>query len=359
MARNGIQYSDVQHAIDQLISRGDTPSVQRIREVLGTGSFTTISEHFRHWRNERAQNRDVPPPKGLPDAIVTLASDMWQQAQEVANEGLTHYREEADRQVVDAQMQAEDAKTHAANAEQRESALAEHLRHMETRVEALSGELAEAATQRARWKADSERHEEQLQAANTQLDALTQQLSEQEQQSLSTLAQQREAWEEKLTQEQQRNEATEGKLMGLLDSVRQERADEEKTLKKRIQQYEKRLEALSDNVKAEQQARHQAEAQQEASEQALAQERQTAKQHEEEAKRLQSELDDTRQVLDETKREHEALAKHQSEQWQSELWQSVQALQRQVSSLPDSLRLQTSSEDNDKNRGDKNENAPR
>ena len=50
MARNGIQYSDVQQAIDALLARGDTPSVQRIRDVLGTGSFTTISDHFRLWQ---------------------------------------------------------------------------------------------------------------------------------------------------------------------------------------------------------------------------------------------------------------------------------------------------------------------
>ena len=84
MARSGIQYNDVQQAIDHLLARGDSPSVQRIREVLGTGSFTTISEHFRHWRNERAQNRDVPPPKGIPESIVSLATEMWQQAQDVA-----------------------------------------------------------------------------------------------------------------------------------------------------------------------------------------------------------------------------------------------------------------------------------
>ena len=29
MARNGIQYSDVQQAIDALLARGDTPSMQR------------------------------------------------------------------------------------------------------------------------------------------------------------------------------------------------------------------------------------------------------------------------------------------------------------------------------------------
>ncbi|MDR5898282.1 DNA-binding protein [Halomonas vilamensis] len=352
MARNGIQYSDVQHAIDQLISRGDTPSVQRIREVLGTGSFTTISEHFRHWRSERAQNRDIPPPKGVPEVIVTLASDMWQQAQEVANEGLAHYREEADRKVADAQTQAKDAQTHAANAAQRESALAEHLRHIEARLESLSGDLAEATTQCARWKAENEHHEQQLKAANSQLEALAQQRNEQEEQSRITLVQQRQAWEEKLVQEQQRNEATEGKLMGLLDSVRQEYAEEEKALNKRLQQLEKRLEALGDSVKDEQKTRHQAETRQKAAEQRLAQEKQTTQQHEEETKRLQSELDSVRQTLNKTQREHETLTKRQSEQWQNELWQSVQALQRQVSSLPDSLRAQV-------RREDKNENAPR
>ena len=49
MARSGVQYEDVQRAIHTLLSRGDAPSVQRIREVLGTGSFTTLSEHLRQW----------------------------------------------------------------------------------------------------------------------------------------------------------------------------------------------------------------------------------------------------------------------------------------------------------------------
>tara|TARA_R110001583_G_scaffold93380_1_gene236255 strand:+ start:236 stop:565 length:330 start_codon:yes stop_codon:yes gene_type:complete len=109
MARNGIQYSDVQQAIDALLARGDTPSVQRIRDVLGTGSFTTISDHFRQWRSEREQNRDVPPPKGVPEVVVTMASELWREAQEVANQALLHYREDANRQVADAQQLAEDA----------------------------------------------------------------------------------------------------------------------------------------------------------------------------------------------------------------------------------------------------------
>ncbi len=118
MARSGIQYSDVQHAIDTLLARGDTPSVQRIREVLGTGSFTTISEHFRLWRTEREQNRDVPPPKGVPEVVVNVASELWREAQDVANQALVHYREDANRQVESAQQAAAEARQQAANAEQ-------------------------------------------------------------------------------------------------------------------------------------------------------------------------------------------------------------------------------------------------
>ncbi|WP_040460768.1 DNA-binding protein, partial [Vreelandella stevensii] len=114
MARNGIQYGDVQQAIDTLLSRGDTPSVQRIRDVLGTGSFTTISEHFRTWRAAREQNRDVPPPKGVPEVVVNVASELWREAQELANEALSHYREEANRQVESAKQDAAEARQQAA-----------------------------------------------------------------------------------------------------------------------------------------------------------------------------------------------------------------------------------------------------
>ena len=152
MARNGIQYSDVQQAIDDLLARGDTPSVQRIRDVLGTGSFTTISEHFRYWRNEREQNKDVPPPKGVPEVVVTVASEIWRQAQEVAHQGLVHYRDEADKKTAEAQQMAQAADERAANAEQRESALAEHLRHTEQRLETLNRELAASQAAENQWQ---------------------------------------------------------------------------------------------------------------------------------------------------------------------------------------------------------------
>nr|WP_053070645.1 DNA-binding protein [Halomonas sp. PR-M31] len=67
MARSGVRYEDVQKAIHQLLQRGETPGVQKIREVLGTGSFTTLSEHLRQWKIEREENRDERPPKTYPN----------------------------------------------------------------------------------------------------------------------------------------------------------------------------------------------------------------------------------------------------------------------------------------------------
>ena len=162
MARNGVQYSDVQQAIDTLLAQGDSPSVQRIREVLGTGSFTTISEHFRQWRTEREQNRDVPPPKGVPEVVVNVASELWREAQESAYQALVHYREEANRQVEGAQQEAAEARQQAANAEQRESALAEHLRHIELRLEVLQRDLGESQTHERHWQQQAEKAAEEV-----------------------------------------------------------------------------------------------------------------------------------------------------------------------------------------------------
>ncbi|WP_252860421.1 DNA-binding protein [Halomonas sp. KX33721] len=249
MARSGIQYSDVQHAIDTLLTRGDTPSVQRIREVLGTGSFTTISEHFRLWRTEREQNRDVPPPKGVPEVVVNVASELWREAQDVANQALVHYREDANRQVESAQQAAAEALQQAANAEQRESALAAHCRQTEERLETLNRELAESQANERHWQQQAENLRQEAAQHHHQLDQTQQALKEAQTHYSEKLEEQQKSWEQRLAQEEQRNEASEGKLMALLDTLRQERAQEERALQKRLQQWEQRADALSHELK--------------------------------------------------------------------------------------------------------------
>ncbi|GAA3908821.1 hypothetical protein GCM10022228_19240 [Halomonas cibimaris] len=336
MARSGIQYADVRRAIDELIARGDNPSVQRIREVLGTGSFTTISDHVRRWRDECEKNRDVPSPREIPEAIVSLAADMWRQAQEAANEGLTHYREEAKREVAAAQEEAQKARQEADNAAQRESALAEHLRHREAHIEGLSTQLAESREKQEQLAArcdSAEQKSEKLKKESAEQHA---RLTRQDQAHRDEVREQREAFDRQLAEEQQRNEATEGKLLALLDGVRQERADDHKAQQKRTRRLEKRLEALSEE---NEQVQHQLKAAQEAGaswqrhgealKSGLQEEKAAAEEARRRAQRLQEQLHRTQHTLEEERKRHA-----QDARWQASLSQRLEALQHQVASLP-------------------------
>lgn len=349
MARNGIQYSDVQQAIDALLARGDTPSVQRIREVLGTGSFTTISDHLRVWRSEREQNRDVPPPKGVPEAVVTMAGELWREAQEVANQALLHYREDANRQVEDAQRLAEDAKQQAANAEQRESALAEHLRHIEQRMEALNRELAASQTSEQHWHRLAEASQgevSQLKQANQQLES---QLGAQRDSHTRVLEEQQVAWELRLSQEEQRHEAAEGRLMAMLDSAQQARAQEEKAYHKRLQQGEQRIETLSQELKTKQQTLHQWQLDASEKEQQLSEQKQQIASLERQQKTITQQLNEAKAALDSQAQqqvEREAEQEQALQQaWQEKLWRRMEALQTQLTALPEALSKQGTEED--------------
>ncbi|WP_030072997.1 DNA-binding protein [Halomonas alkaliantarctica] len=335
MARSGIQYSDVQQAVDTLLARGDTPSVQRIREVLGTGSFTTISEHFRSWRIEREQNRDVPPPKGVPEVIVNVASELWREAQEVANQALIHYREDANRQVENAQQEAAEALQQAANAEQRESALAEHLRHTEQRLETLNRELAASQANEHQWQhqaeqaaKDAKQYQQLLTKSEYEVATLKERFAEEQQQRQAV-------WEQRLTQEEQRNEAAEGKLMALLDTLRQERAQEEKALQKRLQQTEQRADTLTKELQLKKETLQHYQLDNSSLQQRINELERMNASLEEQHNSLKNDLNKAYQALE---KQHQTALK--DDNWQQQLWQRMEALQEQLTALPKTLSFQ-------------------
>lgn len=248
MARSGVQYEDVQRAIDDLLARGESPSVQKVREVLGTGSFTTISDHLREWRTRREENRDVPPPRGMPAALQELAEGLWQKAQEGANEALAHYREEADRRIAVADEAVAESRRQAEDAEQRESALATHLANTEQRLEERSTALARSEAQREQLTEKTHRLETRHAELEGLLTRIRGEMAEQgreHQQAVDALeARQR----ERLAREEQRHESAEARLMGLLDEARQQRLAGEKAAAEREKQFGVRVERLEQNL---------------------------------------------------------------------------------------------------------------
>lgn len=97
MARPGITYDEVIAAIDAILASSEEPTIQRIREHLGTGSPNTIHRHLVAWRASRpVEQRKAPElPAELQAALV---KEIERQAAEA--------RTDVERFLVEAQKEA-------------------------------------------------------------------------------------------------------------------------------------------------------------------------------------------------------------------------------------------------------------
>ena len=101
------------HAIaDQLQEQGVKPTLAEVRKALGGGSFTTISEAMKSWRQDHQkeeQLRQVELPGGLTERLQSLGADMWQTAIDMANDRLVKEREALEVIKVKAQAETNEA----------------------------------------------------------------------------------------------------------------------------------------------------------------------------------------------------------------------------------------------------------
>lgn len=79
-----------------LQAQGIKPTQTNVRESLGGGSFTTISEVLREWRadqDQTAQLQQVVIPSDITDRTQVLIAQVWETAQNLANDRLLKERE--------------------------------------------------------------------------------------------------------------------------------------------------------------------------------------------------------------------------------------------------------------------------
>lgn len=85
------------HAVaDQLSDSGVKPTLAAVRKALGSGSFTTIGEAMKSWRQDNEQEevlQQVDLPGGIDDRLKSLGAEIWQTAIGLANDRLSKERE--------------------------------------------------------------------------------------------------------------------------------------------------------------------------------------------------------------------------------------------------------------------------
>jgi len=81
MARIGVQFLDIEKAALELQGNGKAPTVDGIREILGTGSKSTIAQHLKAWRAKQ-----IDAECHLPHELMALVTGLWKRLHDQADQ---------------------------------------------------------------------------------------------------------------------------------------------------------------------------------------------------------------------------------------------------------------------------------
>lgn len=255
MARSGICYEEVKNAAETLLGRGLHPTIQRIREQLGTGSNTTISEHLKRWQQEIAEAPKAILPPNIPDEVMTALEPFWKIAVHHAEVAFEQQRIAAMQAITQAE-QSRDAAIHEqqqAHIEANE--LRQRLNTTQTTAHTLANRLMVEQERRNVAEAAIHAAEQRVQAATETVTQIRAETEARIKQLGSALQQIRVDKEQELAQaqqrfndERQRSEVNENRLIQRLDhyqaeytAERQLFATERENWKTREQQWQTRL----------------------------------------------------------------------------------------------------------------------
>lgn len=160
---------DIHATADSLAEQGIKPTLAEVRKALGGGSFTTISDAMKSWRQEQQaeqQLQRVDLPSSIDERLQALGADMWKSAINIANERLTAEREALAIAQDKAQAEIGEAQEAVKTLEAEQAALLEQLDiHIAQAEQAASNAAVSATaldTATAQHKAEIDAIKEQL-----------------------------------------------------------------------------------------------------------------------------------------------------------------------------------------------------
>jgi uncharacterized coiled-coil DUF342 family protein len=158
MSRNGITQAQVFDVAAELAANQQPVTVQTVREALGAGSFTTITQHLRKWREETktmAAQPIVLPPE-VEAAAGRAAASIWRTAEELMRREIEMIKQAAQLQAQDCQRHNDEALQEIARLEREinlhSTQTADHTDQLETLRNALTQSKAHLLAQASREK---------------------------------------------------------------------------------------------------------------------------------------------------------------------------------------------------------------
>ncbi|MBV9576837.1 MAG: DNA-binding protein [Gammaproteobacteria bacterium] len=137
MSRIGITFEEVKKAIGELQGKQKNPTVDAIREILGTGSKSTIARFLREWKTHYGLSTDQS--SCLPPDLLGMVNGLWDALQHKAEDQIHQYRQEVDAIIAQTQQEL----THA---RQQETALKQQLHSVEETNHQQKEEIQQLST---------------------------------------------------------------------------------------------------------------------------------------------------------------------------------------------------------------------
>lgn len=249
MARTGVQFSDIEKAALKVQGLGKTPTVDRVRETLGTGSRSTIGKYLKEWREAQIQNNSA-----LPDELTTLVGGLWQKLHDGADRRVEDANEKHKLQKIELDTIIRELKKESTKlkielqkkndtliAEQKESSklkktlnnYEKELLKLQTSSAAAKEQLEASTAENTRLhklavniQSNLEHYQEQTQAQLAELNLQTQSEKMQLSQEINTRRQEQAQAKAQLARQQQKNEDLELRL--LIQNTQHKEAEEER-----------------------------------------------------------------------------------------------------------------------------------
>lgn len=160
MGRAGVTLLDVEKAALQLQGRGKNPTVDAIRELLGTGSKSTIIHHLKTWKSKNDESQGK-----LPQELQALVIGLWERLNGQAEQRIIEVENSSEQQIQTLkqalhQSQRENTDLRTKLHQLEESSFAEHLAKAEFEKQFQLGKQ-EHDKLHERYQINIQQHEDQ------------------------------------------------------------------------------------------------------------------------------------------------------------------------------------------------------
>jgi hypothetical protein len=99
MSRPGITYQEVANAAIQLQGKNEHPTVDRVREILKTGSKSTIARYLKEWKLKAGH---VTGSDGISQELISIVKGLWERLKTEADQKIMQHQQESNHAIDEA-----------------------------------------------------------------------------------------------------------------------------------------------------------------------------------------------------------------------------------------------------------------